>query len=530
MSKEPSWIETLLNPLSYPHPVDNVHMVQTHISWVFLAGNMVYKVKKPVDFGFLDFTTLEKRHHFCMEELRLNRRLCPEIYLDVWPITHDDGQIQLKGPGKPLEWAVVMRRMPDEGMMPRLLSENMVGRSEIDAIVSRLVPFYRDAARGQEIRRFGDLNVIHQNTEENFEQTVSFLGTLIDKSAYDHISEFTRSFIRDRESLFLSRMAQGWIREGHGDLYSANICFDRKKDVVYIFDCIEFNERFRCGDIASDVAFLAMDLDYHGLPTLSNYLVKSISDKMGDAQLLELMDFYKCYRAYVRGKIACFTWSSDGIDHETKDMARRQISRYFRLALKYAGGLNVPDLYVFFGLSGTGKTTVASAWAERHQLPVYNSDRVRKASVAKISTEEHHWEPFGQGIYSQEQTSKTYRALASLAGRHLMQGESVILDATYRDGEERTRLIDLAREAGADIHFILCTCPEDEIERRLTKRLEAEAQVSDGRWEIYLQQKKVFGSTSDLDQGHLLVLNTDRPLTEILDQLDVTVYIPPGQR
>jgi predicted kinase len=265
---------------------------------------------------------------------------------------------------------------------------------------------------------------------------------------------------------------------------------------------------------------LAMDLDYHGLPTLSNYFVRSFSDQIGDAQLLELMDFYKCYRAYVRGKIGCFTWASDEIDSDTKESARRQASRYFRLALNYAGGIDVPDLYVFFGLSGTGKSTIASAWAKNHQLSFYNSDRVRKESVARIPAGERHWEPFGRGIYSRQQTSKTYKALACLAGRHLMQGESVILDATYRDKEERLRLLELAKEAKASIHFILCTCPEQEIKERLTQRARIETQVSDGRWEIYLKQKELFAPIDDLGQDHLMVLPTDRPISELLDELD----------
>ncbi len=520
MFNEPFWIKTLLDPASYPHPADDVRMIQTHISWVFLAGDRVYKIKKPVDFGFLDFTTLEKRHNFCLKELQLNRRLCSEIYLDVWPVTSDNGQIHLNGAGEPIEWAVVMQRMPEEGMMPRLLSENLVGNNEIDMLVSRLAPFYKKAAGGEEIREFGRLNVIHQNTEENFEQTVPFINNFIDKSAYDHICNYTRSFISTRESLFLSRIGQGLIREGHGDLYSSNICFDKRRNTVYVFDCIEFNERFRCGDIASDVAFLAMDLDYHGLPALSNYFAKSFSNEIGDAQLLELMDFYKCYRAYVRGKIGCFTWASDGIDNNTKQDAARQASEFFRLALNYSEGLSTPHLYVFFGLSGTGKTTIASAWAERHRLEVYNSDRVRKELVTGIPAEERHWEPFGKGIYSPEQTLKTYKTLARLAGKHLMQGESVILEATYRDREERLRLIELAKEARADIHFIHCTCPEHDIKNRLTQRAQTEHQVSDGRWEIYLQQKKLFAPETDIDQSNLLAVTTDKPVTELMDMLD----------
>jgi aminoglycoside phosphotransferase family enzyme/predicted kinase len=520
MAQEPLWMKGLLDPGTSPHAAKEVHLIQTHISWVFVSGDRVYKIKKPVDFGFLDFSTIAKRRHFCLEELRLNRRLCPDIYLDVLPITLDGDRPRLGGTGDPVEWAVVMRRMPETGMMTRLLEERLVGKEEIAAIVAKLTPFYREAAGDEEIRRYGKIETIEQNTEENFEQTVSFVGDIFEHAIYSEIRAFTRAFMAENRDLILERIEKGWIREGHGDLYSANICFDEQENDVYIFDCIEFNQRFRCGDVASDVAFLAMDLDFHGLPQLSNHFVRSFADRTGDEGLLELMDFYKCYRAYVRGKIGCFTWASPGVDEQTRQHSRAKASQYFRLALRYTRALKRPTLYVFFGLSGTGKSTLAVAWSERQHLAVYNSDRARKELVAGIPAEERRWEPFEQGLYSPTYTMRTYRTLASLAGAGLMRGESVVLDATYTDENERKRLIELAREAAADIKFILCTCPEEEINRRLIDRAQIGDQVSDGRWEIYLRQKERFASTGGLGSDQLYVLRTDRPLDVLLNELD----------
>lgn len=525
MTQEPVWLKTMLDPKTYPHHVDEVRLIQTHISWVFLAGEKVYKVKKPIDFGFLDFTTLEKRRRFCLEELRLNRRLAPEIYLDVQPVTSEGDRISLNGKGEPVEWAVVMARMPDPGMMARLIDMDALGEDEIDMIVRRLVPFYKNADSGDQVNRFGDIGTIIQNTEENFEQTAPFLGKIIDKQTYDHIVRYTRSFIAEGGDTFKQRVIKGRIREGHGDLYSANICFDKKKNKVYIFDCIEFNERFRYGDIASDVAFLAMDLDYQGLPGLSNRFVRAFSKGMEDIGLAGVLDFYKCYRAYVRGKIGCFTWAAEGVEKDVRKSAGDQARQYFRLALRYAKGAKRPVLYVFFGPSGSGKSALSSSWAGGHGLPVYNSDRVRKETVLKIPPDERHIEPMGEGIYNPEITKRTYRALARLGARHLMQGESAALDATYKDKGERARLTEAAREAGADIRFILCTCPEDEIRRRLLERAGKEGQVSDGRWEVYLAQKGAF-TTDALSDIEFYPLSTDRTMDALVAELDERVKQP----
>ncbi len=427
------FMEQLMKPETYPNKADMVELIQTHISWVFLVGNRVYKIKKPVNFGFLDFTTVEKRHFYCLEELRLNRRLCPEIYLDCYSIGLGDGRILFNAQGKAIDWAVVMKRMPEEGMMQRLITMEEMDNQKIDVITRKLAPFYEEADAGPEVARYGNLDVIIQNTEENFEQTRDYVGKLIGHDAYDKICDFTRTFVRKHEGLFLARVRQGWIKDGHGDLYSANICFDLPEKDVYIFDCIEFNDRFRCGDVASDVAFLAMDLDFNGLLVLSKYFLNNFSDKMHDPGLLELSRFYMCYRAYVRGKIGCFTWSDEAANEETRNKAKEQAEDYFKLALWYAGGLKPGDIYCFFGLSGTGKSTLAESFAQRHGLPVFNSDRIRKEMVAQVPATERHLEPYGRGIYGRQFTRKTYSALLRSAAKKIVTGRAVVLDATYID-------------------------------------------------------------------------------------------------
>jgi aminoglycoside phosphotransferase family enzyme len=311
-----------------------VDLVQTHISYVLVGEKRVLKVKKPVDFGFLDFTTLEKRDFFCHEEVRLNRRLCPDIYLDVVAVGVEDGRANLEGRGGIVDYGVLMRRMPEEGMMPRLIRAGRVDENTVDALVDRLVPFYEAAAGDGEIRGFGRAAAVAVNVIENFDQTREMVGAAgLGRDRFDRIEKWSRDFLAD-EARFEERIAAGRIREGHGDLYSANICIQDLKN-IHIFDCIEFNRRFRCCDVASDIAFLAMDLDFHGLSGLSSRLVRVFAARSGDRGIGEMIPFYKVYRAYVRGKIGLFTANADEVDGPTRKAALEAAARYFDLAESY---------------------------------------------------------------------------------------------------------------------------------------------------------------------------------------------------
>lgn len=520
----PPWLQDLLEPENYPNNPNEIKLIQTHLSWVFLAGDLVYKVKKPVDFGFLDFTTLEKRRFFCNEEIRLNKRLCPEIYLSVVPITKTASGYRFEGQGDPVEWAVKMKRMPDDGLMSALINRDEVTKKDMDGICALLSPFYKEAKAGEDKLHLGSIDVVRENCEENFEQTKDFVGKAFSKEMFDTIKDYTRTFLSNKKTLFEKRQRDGRIVEGHGDLYSANICFDRKKDKIYIFDCIEFNERFRYGDVAVDVAFLAMDLDFLGLCDLSAYFIKNFSTQTNDEELFELLDFYKCYRAYVRAKIGCFTWASPEVDQKTRDMSLDMAKRYFQLALKYAGGITKrPTLFVFMGLSGSGKSTVAKAFSEKMGIPWFNSDLVRKEHVTGISATEKHLEPFGQGIYSPAFTEKTYRALSRLAGQRLVLGQDAIVDATYIDKDKRKQLSELASACDARLVYIHCTCPDEIAIERMTKRLKSDKAVSDGRKEIFEKQKAIFNPPSQEEASLVVRLDTDAPVEQILQNLEAKV-------
>lgn len=327
-------VTALMEPSAYPEPTSSVHLVQTHISWVFITDRFAYKVKKPVDFGFLNFTTLRRRHHYLHEELILNRRLCPDIYLEVLPITAHHGEARLGGSGHPLEYALKMVRLPQEGMMDEVADRGELRQEHLDRIIARLVPFYVQAATGLRINKFGEPAIISYNHEENFSQTENLVGSLLSRELFEHIRTFARSFLVQNRALFFKRIHEGRIRDCHGDLHMRNICL---ADEVYIYDCIEFNARFRYGDVAADVDFLAMDLDFHGFRALSRYFVERLARAAGDPELLVMLDFYKCYRAYVRGKIAAFTARDSELTPAARAQAEQTARAYFSLAGEYAG-------------------------------------------------------------------------------------------------------------------------------------------------------------------------------------------------
>ena len=331
----PEYIQFLMNADAYPHPVDAVRLIQTHISYVVLAGSFVYKWKKPVDLRFLNFSTLPRRRYYCRQELLLNRRLCPEnVYLDLVSLTCQNGAFRLGGRGRKMEYGVKMARLPEGRMMNRLIREGRVDRRDIDRIVTRLVPFYERSESSATVTGFGSVREVGRSVMDNFRQTAPYIGQEgLTPACFDRIRDFAVGFLANRR-LFDHRMAEGRIRDCHGDLHTANICL---ADEVIIFDCIEFSRRLRCTDVAADVAFLAMDLDFHGLHNLSEYFIQRFMETSGDSGLLSMLGFYKCYRAYVRGKINLLTAIDPGVDKRTAGECRAQAGRYFSLAEAYAG-------------------------------------------------------------------------------------------------------------------------------------------------------------------------------------------------
>lgn len=326
-------LEFMLHPGSYPEKPAAVSLVQTHISWVFIGDTRVYKVKKPVVFDFLDFTTLDKRKFFIEEELRLNKRFSPWVYLAVVPISEIGSTFAIGDTSHVIEYALKMRRISEENMLYRLLASGKAGEPEFKRVGAHLAQIYGTFPSSEKSRPFGSLEVIAHNIIENFDQTERYTGGPISAKAFDAIKAWSLAFLRNSPKVFEDRVAQGHIKECHGDLHLAHICVDG--DTISIFDCIEFNERFRYGDVASDVAFLSMDLDYNGHPALADTFVDAYIKASGDYSLREVLKFYKVYRAYVRAKVASFMLDDCDSDVTTKTQAHENAKRYYDLAGEY---------------------------------------------------------------------------------------------------------------------------------------------------------------------------------------------------
>lgn len=335
--------QALLGSGAYDHSVGEIELIQTHISFVFLTGDYVYKVKKPVDFGFLDFTTLEKREFFCNEEMRVNKVLCGDIYKEVVPINKStEGNIKINGPGETVDFAVRMVQLPGDTMMSDLLGRGGVTEDDIMKITRLLVDFHAKARTGEGVIEHGGYAQVEKNWVENFDQTRGNRGTVLDAEKFDALEIYILNFLKDNKSLIEKRVSDGRVRECHGDCHSGNIFIVRQggelyEPGIYIFDAIEFYKGFSCSDVANEVAFLAMDLDYNGREDLSDHFVDSYVKESGDTELQGLLSFYKCYRAYVRSKVIGFMLADPNVDNKAKKNAEGLTKSYFDLALKYAG-------------------------------------------------------------------------------------------------------------------------------------------------------------------------------------------------
>jgi hypothetical protein len=496
-------------------------MVQTHISVVFLAGEEVYKLKKPVRFSFLDYSTLALRHHYCQEEVRLNRRLAPTVYLGVVPVldtgeAYRVGEVVDSKDATVVDYLVHMHRLPQERTLDALIAAGRVTKEGIHALARHLVHFHHTATT-QDAAAYGAPEVIWQALADNFQETASFVGQTISDKQYDVIQDFSRQFFAARQELFKQRIAQNRIREGHGDLRCEHVYF--LDEGITIIDCIEFSPRLRTCDVASELAFLAMDLELNGAPALAAELVHAYAVAAEDEDFLRLLPFYQCYRAYVRGKVASLKSREPEVSPDERERARHQARRAFRLAYRHARGAPAPALVVVCGQVGTGKSTVAQLFSEHTGFSVLNSDVVRKRLAGLLPTARVGGD-YRAGIYNEDFTRRTYAALRTHAEEELRAGRGVIVDATCKHPGDRQALLALGNLLSVPVLFLECRASTAEVERRLRERERRGDSVSDATWAIALHEQRNFPPFDDIPQQCHFVIDTMHDTEDALGEIE----------
>lgn len=504
----------MLEPWAFGPDVRKVTMLQTHTSWVFLTGKYAYKAKKPVNFGFLDYTTLSARRFFCNEEFRLNRQLSPDIYLEVLPVVERGRGLALGGKGQVVDYCLKMVELPQSSIMTEQLRQNRVTFQHIDAIARIVADFHEHAERGREVSRYGSSEIVKLNWDENFAQTIEFRGRTVTFPAFDLIKARVERFISERRRLFGHRREAGYVRKCHGDLHSRNVFVGPE---VHIFDCIEFNPRFSCCDVASEVAFMVMDLEYSGRKDLADFFVERYLVYTGDSGLLRLLDFYKCYRAYVRGKVTSFNLNDPGISKPAKDRARAAATRYFKLSERYALALfERPRLVVAFGLPGTGKTYLAQRLAARLGAFHLMTDSIRKQLLG-IPVGAPRYEGYDKGIYAPAISRRTYTEMLRRARTFLEAGQSAVLDATFLREDSRAEVRELARRAGVPLLFVHADCPEKTVVGRMRRRGRQQG-LSDADIAVYRRMKRRF--LRPQVSRELVRVDTRRPVSASLARIE----------
>ena len=490
----------------YPKRPSEVTHRETHISHLFFADDLVYKVKKSVRFSFVDYSTLSKRRHFLHEELRWNQRLAPSVYLGVLPISHENDGWQLGSDANPVEYTLVMRRLPEKRMLDFLLERNQVTLEMIRLLAETLAPFHAQAQTGGKINASGDPESIRKIWDDNLADIRPFVGRFLDAEEFRSLSDFGDSFITKHKDLLARRVEEGRIRELHGDLHCEHICF--APEGIQIFDCVEFNPRLRCCDISSEVAFLVMDMEFRGAEKLARDFLTRYRELVDDHEMPLLLPFYKCYRAVVRGKVTAL--QSDG--------KSPQACRYFNYACRVRWETFKPFLVLISGPTGSGKSTLARAMSQRLGVRAIGSDATRKA-LAGVSDRQDTLS-YEEGIYHPSMTQRTFAKMAEEAEKLILRRDGVILDGTFHRKAQREAVLNLAAKHRTPLAVIQCQSAEDVVRERLGKRAAEGRDLSDGRWEIYLKQKTALEPFKEFSPSACLSLNTDADVSELCKKVE----------
>jgi aminoglycoside phosphotransferase family enzyme/predicted kinase len=566
----PQLISALSEPAAYPHAAEPVRVLQTHISVVFLAGPFVYKIKKPVAPGFLDFTTLEKRQHFCREEVRLNRRLAPAVYLGVVPVlrtatgarfgAHEAGEpvedsvrdrphgsAPPEGPlspsqkdrsrdlpagqtheaGEPIEWAVKMQRLPESATLLRRVLAGEVDQALVESVADRIAAFHRTAETNERIASFGRFAVVAQNMRDVFERAAPHIATVLNPAVFTRVRARAGSALAELRSVIDGRAARGVPRDCHGDLHLDHIYYfpDRAppEDLIVI-DCIEFNESFRFTDPVADAAFVAMDLAFRGQRALARTFTDAYVRAAGEvpsaksegvAEGRTLFPLYTAYRAAVRGMVDGLLCAEPEVPQADRTAAAARARAYWLLALSEleAPGAR-PGLVLVGGLPGTGKSVLARSLVARAGFTVIRSDVVRKV-LANLPAHAQSPPDVRARLYAQEWTERTYTECLSRAECLLVDGQRVLVDATFGAERHRAAFVDLAVRCGVPVAVLICEAGPETVKRRLLARRN---DASDADWDVYQRATGNWEAAGPDVRRVLRTVSTEGDSEQALDQ------------
>lgn len=497
-------ITALRRPTAYPHAVGYVRVAETHISWVLLTGDYAYKIKKPVDYGFLDFSGLAQRRHYCKEELRLNRRYAPQLYLDVVPIAGNCEAPAVGGDAEPIEYAVKMRQFPEEARLDRVLARGELRREHIAFLAEDLAMFHRAAAVATEDMPYGAAGQVWQPMAENFTQIRPLLQEDETLALLDRMQRWSEERYATLCEALAQRKRDGRIRECHGDAHLANIVLLDDRPVL--FDCIEFNPDLRWIDVISEIAFLTMDLHDRGRDDLAHRALNDYMQASGDYAGLTLLRFYQVYRALVRAKVTCLRGAQDGIDEPAREELKQRTAAYLRLALRFTDIAPTP-LMITHGLSGSGKTTLTDSVLESQGALRLRSDVERKRLFG-FAADARTLSSLDSGLYNQDANARTYRHLALLAETVVDAGFPALVDATFLHREQRDVFRALADRMHVPFVIFDCSAPADVLRERVSTRLAGARDASEATIDVLERQLLQYEPLSEQEAHHILVIQT----------------------
>lgn len=496
-----SLITSLMHPDQFDPPPKKCVLIETHISWVILAGSYAYKIKKALDLGFLDFSTLEKRRFFCEEELRLNKRLAPDIYLSVVPITGSVEQAQWGGEGKVIEYAVKMRAFPQEAQLDRTLALEGLQPVQVDILARWIGDFHALAEVAKEKSNFGDPDIIFQPIEENFRQLREHITDVKILHTLAELEQWSEATFKILHPVFCQRKIDGFVRECHGDMHLQNIAW--QDDTPIVFDCIEFSPSLRWIDVISDVAFLLMDLQDRQEPQLAQRFLNNYLEYTGDYGGVSVLRFYQVYRALVRAKIDAIRADQPGISSAEQAKAKEDFTDYLQLACGYIQPIR-PQLIITRGVSASGKSTVSKTLLEHLGALRIRSDVERKRLFG-IGADDAGKAAVGEGMYTTEATEKTYRTLEELAGQVLDADYSVIVDAVFLHHHERRRFKKLAESREVPFVIVECTAGAETLRARIVQR---KNDVSDADLKVLEMQLSKWQPLDNKESSYAITVDT----------------------